>query len=249
MIQELIFNKWILGGFCFLVIFSGVCYLLYEHTIASYSRHLAETDVRSQLDLFKKDHTNKQQKVLTPVMPKSEENLSESTENRTEKTDIFLQDIAQDDIDVSTEQRLAEPIERPVSFNGFGPFPEIPDDYPAQNIWDYPESLTVAHELLLRVQIKLWKQGIHALGGAMVDGKIYVNIPGTVYVEWKNRVRSDGTVVRYAIGLSGDREAGKVLRDIIESKGELRERDVPSGIKVIDSTDGGIDPYQFLDLK
>ncbi len=51
---------------------------------------------------------------------------------------------------------------------------------------------------------------------------------GTVYVEWKDRVRSDGTVERYATGVSGDREAGKSLRDIIETKGVLKESDVPS---------------------
>lgn len=244
MIQELIVNKWILGGFCFLVLFSGVCYLFYEHTIASFNRQLADTDVRSELVLSKNDQINRQPKVS-----KSEENLTESSENRTEYTDLFVKEAIHDDIDLSTEKRFPEPTKRPVSFNGFGPFPEIPVDYPAQNIWDNPESLTVAHELLLRVQIKLWKQGIHALGGAMIDGKIYVNIPGTVYVEWKDRVRYDGTVERYATGVSGDREAGKSLRDIIETKGVLKESDVPPGIKIIDSTDGGIDPYQFLDLK
>ncbi|MCG9129439.1 hypothetical protein JT359_17765 [Candidatus Poribacteria bacterium] len=248
MIQELIVNKWILGGLCFLVIFSGICYLFHEHTIASFSRQLTETDVRSQLILSKNDQIKRQPRVLTPEIPNSEESLLLPAENKTEDTDMFMKDVVQDDIDVSTEQRLPKSIEKPVSFNGFGPFPEIPADYPAQNIWDHPESLTVAHELLLRVQIKLWKQGIHALGGAMKDGKIYVNIPGTVYVEWKDRVKSDGTVERYATGLSGDSEAGKVLRDIIISKGVLTESDLPPGIKIIDSSDGGIDPYQFLDL-
>lgn len=249
MIQELIVNKWILGGLCFLVIFSGVCYLLYEHSIASYSRYLAETDVRSELVLSKTDRINRQSKVLAVNRPKSEEYLSESTVGLTEDKKMFLKDVPPDNIDVSIGDRLPESKEVPVSFNGFGPFPEIPTDYPAQNIWNNPKSLTVAHELLLRVQIKLWKQGKHSLGGAMIDGKIYVNIPGTVYVEWKNRVGSDGTVKRYATGLSGDIEAGKVLRDIIESKGELNESDVPPGVKVINFADGGIDPYQFLDLK
>lgn len=249
MIQELIVNKWILGGFCFLVLFSGVCYLFHEHTIASFNRQLADTDVRSELVLSKNDQINRQPKVLTPEVSKSEENLTASTENRTENTDLFVKEVIHDDIDLSTQKRFPEPTKRQVSFNGFGPFPEIPVDYPAQNIWDNPGSLTVAHELLLRVQIKLWKQGIHALGGAMIDGKIYVNIPGTVYVEWKDRVRYDGTVERYATGVSGDREVGKTLRDIIETKGVLKESDVPPGIKIIDSTDGGIDPYQFLDLK
>ena len=171
MIQELIVNKLVLGGLCFLVIFSGVCYLFHEHTIASFSRELSDTDVRSQLVLSNNEQINRQPRVFTLEIPNSEESLLFPAENKTEDTDMFMKDIAHNDIDVSTEQRLPKPIERPVSFNGFGPFPEIPADYPAQNIWDHPESLTVAHELLLRVQIKLWKQGIHALGGAMKEGR------------------------------------------------------------------------------
>lgn len=130
MIQELIVNKWILGGICFLFLFSGVCYLFYEHTIASFSRQLADTDVRSEFVLSKNDRINRQPKVSTPEVSKSEENLTASTENRTENTDLFVKEVTYDDIDLSIEKRFPEPTKRPVSFNGFGPFPEIPVDYP-----------------------------------------------------------------------------------------------------------------------
>ncbi len=125
-------NKWILGGLCFLVLFSGVCYLFHEHSIALFSQQLADTDVRSQLVLSKNDQINRQPKVSTPEMSKSEENLTESSENRTENADLFVKEVIHDDIGLSTEKRFPEPTKRPVSFNGFGPFPEIPVDYPAQ---------------------------------------------------------------------------------------------------------------------
>ena len=83
----------------------------------------------------------------------------------------------------------------------------------------------------------------------MVDGRIYPNIPGTVYIKWENRVRTDGTEERFASRMYGDPHMGKILRDIINSKGELHESDIPKEINVIDSDDGGIDPYQFLDIK
>lgn len=99
-----------------------------------------------------------------------------------------------------------------VSPLGFGPFPDIPTDYPYLNNWDrflnpepkpddWPpneyapswEYNQQSWELIARVRLKLWKQGFDAEGLCMPGapnnphkGKIYPMIPGHVYIEYVN---------------------------------------------------------------
>ncbi len=249
MIQYIYPYKGCLLGFCFLIIFAVLCYLWYHHSIESYHRELSKsTDVLLQLS--ESENVQESAQTETPIMKNSDsvENMSVSVEESSHKTGIPLKDIRQDKSVSLVQQPKPDQSEVRVSPHGFGPYPEIPPDFPRQDLWDYHGSLTAEHELLLRVQVKLWKQGIHAIGGAMINGRVYPNVPGTVYVKWENRVRPDGTVERYASRISGDPNTGKVIRKIINSKGEIHEGDIPADIHVIESDEGGIDPYQFLDL-
>ena len=175
--------------------------------------------------------------------------MSVPTESPAVKAGKISKDVKQNETTPPTQKPHPKTDKVRVSPHGFGPYPEIPSDYPRQDLWDYPDFLKADHELLLRVQIKLWKQDIRTIGGGFIDGRVYPNIPDTVYVKWENRVRPDGTVERYASRISGDPYAGKVIRKIIDTKGKIYEGDIPAGIQVIESDEGGIDPYQFLDLK
>ncbi len=73
----------------------------------------------------------------------------------------------------------------PVSPHGFGPFPEVPDDYFLQPFsWDFYKNDPPIYELMARVRVKLWKQGIRTTGirSSSATGLVYPTIPGTVFV-------------------------------------------------------------------
>lgn len=138
-----------------------------------------------------------------------------------------------------------------VSPFGFGPYPQVPEGYGPVT---WPRS-TPEHELMMRVEIKLWQQGINAVGSKR-DGRtglIYPTIPGVVYIEWAETPQPDGSVLR-DWACSGDPEAVQAIRNQANNKGLpfptfITESDIPAGIKVISYAEGGIDPYEFLELK
>ena len=152
---------------------------------------------------------------------------------------------------VDTDASLdALPPRQRLSPFGLGIFPEIPADYPDQNVWERLER--AAHdpeggkklELLIRVRMKLWEQGTETVGASYDDRTklIYPNIPGVVYVEWAYMQELDGTFTRYASGVSG--AAGAAAAEPYLKRGED-----PPGITVIPYEEAGIDPYTFLEFK
>lgn len=137
---------------------------------------------------------------------------------------------------------LEESTEVPVSPFGFGPYPQLPEGW-SSSIW--PRS-SPEHELMMRVRIKLIAQGINVLGARMNNGLVYPTIKNTVYVEWDEEAGQ-----RYISNLSGDPEACKHLNAIEEARVDedgFSETDIPSDIKIVPFEEGGIDPYQFLEL-
>ena len=137
------------------------------------------------------------------------------------------------------------------SLFGFGVYPEIPSDYPEQDAWDAIEALYLTdpesargQELMERVCIKLWKQGLHSVGVSRDSqtGLIYPHYPNTAYVRWAWYMDENGSPVRYAAGVKGG-------ADLAQYQHYFAEGELPPHITVIDYEDGGIDPYQFLDLQ
>lgn len=149
-------------------------------------------------------------------------------------------------------QADSEPAEtRRMSLFGFGPYPEIPVDYPEQDAWDAIEELyrtepkeARKHELMERVCIKLWNQGLHAAGVTYESdsGLIYPLYPNTAYIKWDVWEEEDGTFARYPAEILGGPGLDRYEEDF--AAGEI-----PPGITVIDYDEGGIDPYQFLDFE
>ncbi len=154
--------------------------------------------------------------------------------------DAFLPD------DFVSEEEPAEDVL--ISPFGFGPYPEVPPGYPNPNLWDYAEALYEFSperardwELRERVCIELWKQGKQSESVAMEDGLVYPCYENTVYVRWDEYIDEDNTPVAYITELLGpasvERYADDFDNDII-----------PPGITVIPYSEGGIDPYTFLNL-
>ncbi|MYB93236.1 hypothetical protein F4054_16490 [Candidatus Poribacteria bacterium] len=165
---------------------------------------------------------------------------TEALPNETETLDVadaFLPD------DVGTEETPAEEVA--VSPFGFGPYPEVPEDYPARPTWErsgydtFSQDTQRELELLDRVLIKLWKQGERGYrGGSTDNGKVYPHYKNTAYV----RYRTTGEGRRYIARYKGDPA-------IRISPEQLRTGELPSYIRVLDIDSEGIDPYEFLDLK
>ncbi|MXV78509.1 hypothetical protein F4001_09155 [Candidatus Poribacteria bacterium] len=144
-----------------------------------------------------------------------------------------------------------------VSKFGFGPYPELPADFPYQDLFD-ASTLDNVHdpdnpnyELMYRVRVKLWKQGVRDVLGMSTSrrtGLFYPSIPGTIYVEWVPRWTVFGQEFGRKIrSVKGNPDDMEVLRDGSEDGRPLLESDIPSHLKVLDMSEG-IDPYDFLDL-
>ena len=134
---------------------------------------------------------------------------------------------------------------------GFGPYPEIPPDYPEHRrpFWTTDLDRTGHHEhlktieLLARVRIKLWKQGQTDVK-LDLEGptqKIRIVTPGTVYVQYEETKLPNGTskIVRFLGGsddLTGD------VQD------QIRLGKTPAGIRVLDYDSTGFDVYEFLGI-
>ena len=131
-----------------------------------------------------------------------------------------------------------------VSPNGFGPLPAVPGDYPNQDVWSEERlaRITPEHELLSRVRIKLWNQGVRTEGAVYRTeyGRIYPTVGDTVYIEWADAPAADGEM--YVIKMLGT----SATIDAYEE--DIYRGIFPRHLTIYEFPDGGIDPYAFLGL-
>ena len=157
--------------------------------------------------------------------------------------DAFLPD------DMVSEEEATQNVS--VSPFGFGPYPEIPADYPHLESWDQiADDEDPEWELMARVMIKLWKQGTKIIAANMENGLVYPTLTDTLYIKWDEFNGPDGPV-RYISEVTGDPAAAMRLEPITENREKhesLSEADLPSDITFIPFSEGGINPYTFLDL-
>lgn len=138
-----------------------------------------------------------------------------------------------------------------VSPYGFGPYPEIPAECPYPIEWNFPGS-DADHELMQRVALKLWTQGIETMGATVEDGLVYPNYIDTVYIRWGETTDDDDNPIQYIIDLGGYPPA--CLRIVENNMARLGERgpmtaaDIPSDVTVKLYDEAGIDPHTFLGL-
>ena len=136
------------------------------------------------------------------------------------------------------ERSSAESEDAPVSPYGFGPYPELPEGWPA-DIWPRQSA---THELMMRVEIKLAHQGIDVRGSVMDNGLVYPMIPGTVHIKWEEYLGPPG-IVRYIGTMIGDPAACNRIEAIAEAKGDnFTEADIPSDIKIVPFEEGASTP-------
>ncbi len=167
-----------------------------------------------------------------------------------ESVDDFLAELSDEEKALLATEVVGET--QPVSPFGFGPYPEVPADFPDDPIWEevdmyekinqHGRGMMKAMELMDRVLIKLWNQGRRTTSASMSNGLVLPHYPNMVYVRWAYTEEPDGTMTRYA----SEKTSGP---DIPESVFDaLSEGIIPPGIKVLDHDANGIDPYTFLSL-
>ncbi len=256
MFREIFSNKVVLAGilFCFLMV-SGS--LLYSWHV---NRGIQEEDDRSQRLVQQYLAKNADTQIMQQTEPSDISTLEQPDALAIDVDDIHetvsaeteVEQLAETDfVDVDEEPLMEEAHETAIdhassgiSPYGFGPYPKVPPDFPEQDIWDdiSTRSMSPDHELIARVQIKLWTQGIHTLG-AVFNGKyrlIYPIIDNVVYIKWADSVGADGKphVQRWLTSPDvEDRYFDEILTGIL-----------PPHLTVYEFPDGGIDPYEFLEL-
>ena len=169
-----------------------------------------------------------------------------------ESVDDFLAELSDEEVALLTAEVVVEP--QRVSPFGFGPYPQVPSDFPHDPVWiedtDYPEGdedfgrdFMRAIELMDRVLIKLWTQGRRAFSASMDNGLVYPGFPDTVYVRWDYVEEPDGTMSRYASEITSGPDVPLSVHDTISETGTI-----PFGIKELSHETDGIDAYTFLNL-
>lgn len=155
--------------------------------------------------------------------------------------DEFFSEVLPADVDARPDEFNAAV---PVSPNGFGPLPAVPRDYPNQNVWS-PERLTritPEHELLSRVRIKLWNEGIRTQGAVYRTdyGRIYPTTDDVVYIQWDDAPAADGKM--YITEMLGTPTTINAYEE------DIYQGIFPPHLTIYEYPDGGIDPYAFLGL-
>ena len=241
-------------GLVFFVLVVGGSLLYNWHVHRSSQEELEQTKQAVQQLGDRTFTRSAQDDVPVEVEPLGEaESLPETdnTETISEETAAFIDDaeidVAADALDMLPEETSeTENKDAPygVSPYGFGPFPEIPADYPDQGVWSETalRSMEPGHELISRVRIELWNQGVRTIGGVYDNGHrlIYPIIDDVVYIEWADNPGIGGKpYVRRQLTTSAvkDQYHDDILKGIF-----------PPHLTIYEFPDGGIDPYEFLDL-
>ncbi len=251
MYRGILTNKWLLGGIVCLIVFAVACVLWYQHDIADEKKAAAEPEKRlRQSEVAKKvsdtDSVTEGTMDIVPAesaTPTARKPITEVTTEAESNTETAEQQQSETPTETATDAKVS------VSPNGFGPYPEIPEEMrvPKDKVNIFWENMSKMphHELLARVRVKLYQQGIRAEGVTYKrNGLIYPIIEGVRYVEWETRKNLFGRVKRYVARSTGHPDDG--FDDI--TKGSLSEDDIPSHFKIYTYPDGGIDPYEFLNL-
>ncbi len=253
-----IYTKWIIGTVSLLLIIACVCFLWDRYTTVKYEKSVTETvEVGTQKENQKGNTDNDEDQTEEAFDPNE---IGRKIAEAEGKNRVIINmtelppkksEIQQIGVVENIKKEKTTQADTKVSPYGFGPYPEIPADCPYPIEWNFPGS-DAEHELMQRVAIKLWTQGIETMGAEMEDGLVYPNYIDTVYISWGDTTDDDNNPIQYIKDLGGYPPA--CLRIVENNIARLGERgtmttaDIPSDVTVKLYDEAGIDPYSFLDL-
>ncbi|MYB92374.1 hypothetical protein F4054_02070 [Candidatus Poribacteria bacterium] len=214
---------------------------------------------------LKEKTKTKDAKAQTPFLSEQYKgnNFSDSDADLKSAEQSFIQEDEEPLLDTFIEEVLSSTTEEKsevrVSPYGFGPYPEIPEDYPGtEPSWEsdldslgYSDSDKKDAELLSRVLIRLWAdQGVGSRFGGSLDSKtktVYPYYDNTIYVK-RDVLRRDanGKPISFSarIHAPGNMIITAEDLEIFRLTGET-----PPGVRVLQLETDGIDAYQFLNLQ
>lgn len=232
--------RWIIGGIVVLMIVVSVCYLWYQHDTAHYKREAAEIEEFARQ--WEKNQKAEPKATLAEQDAKKNPAVSDTLtveKPKTETTEAILE-TNKPPVTQQNTKTLVSP-------HGFGTFPSIPKDYPYLKNW---KKYTMAgegpeFELMARVRIKLWKQGIRTQGIVTRGPLMFPIIRGTVYYS-----ETQGTLSHPDDDLGPFDLEWEDPEAFLELYGrqKLTIDDFPAGLTVLDFDTAGINPYEFLNL-
>lgn len=234
-----IYTKWLIGGIILLIMVSGVCYLWYQHDTAPYRKEAVKADeLARQWETAKKKNIDSDTKqaidatFLNKTVPITEE-ISEVGFVKEKNTDNPVEDM-------SSTNKAKERVEKgKVSPHGLGPFPDIPEGCPVNpNAWGVASK---EMEMLFRVAIKKWNAGERFSGASIDDGKVYLHYPDTIYVQYRTVKNLDGTISK--------RITHTKSGNISLTQDQMMKGLIPKGIRVLELSNEGINPYEYLELQ
>lgn len=255
-------NRMIWGLATLIIVIIGVSVFLLTRTTETEPEKvynpLTPSD-KEQVDRNIQDAIGKTQKDLPPIDEVDRQQVETEKPQATEKSVPVPRNTGE----AETPDAHLKVESKPMSPFGFGSYPEVPEgmlhigENPYEPIWAnhrWPNiRMAKTHELISRVEIKLWQNGERnwvGIGGD--ENKIYVNYPNTVYVTWKDSEDDKGNPIRIITTLSGDPDACLRINSNTTARlgryGTPIEADIPSDVEVILHSESGIDPYKFLNL-
>ena len=265
MFRGILSSRGLIVGMVFFVVSVGGSLLYSWHVRRNSAAETARTNQFLQ-QLKDKRETRTTQGVRFPADTETLEPTETSmetdyTQMRSEETDVLPREES-DAIDL-TDAFLPEDFvsegeafdDVPVSPFGFGPYPEVPEDFPANlsPSWTWPEDKRQEYadagrlmnfELMHRVLIKLWNQGDRDFIGVKrseQNGKVYPIYQNVMYV--RTWVERQNGAVRLPASFFGSSEENIHVLDI------MKQERVPNGITFLDADMEGYDPYEFLNLQ
>lgn len=235
--------RWFIGGIVVLLLVAGACYLWYHYDTAPERKAAADAEA-----FARQWEKNQKAKPKTTVKQATDGTPAEGdTTSTAEKltTDTTPAADKTEPSPAETPAQNAETAEVRVSPHGFGPYPEVPEDYPSGVVWneDSPyanEASLKRFELMDRVLVKLWTEGNKNFrGGSTHNGKVYPHFNNTVYVRFAEYKRGDGKTIRYPARVKSGPHVSYTRTDLLNP---------PPHLRILDLDTSGIDPHQYLSL-
>ena len=258
MFRNILSSRGLIFGLVFFMLIVGGAQWYSWHDRRNSAAEIAQTN-QFLRQLRNKKETRTVQDVGVPTdsegLQATETSLAtDDTQNRSEETEAFPGPNGAEGVDFSEpsfdtavaveDVPAGEEAPHGVSPHGFGPFPAVPPDYfrTAEEVWGEERLRTMLpeHELLSRVQIKLWNQGIRTFGAKFENGLVYPAFDDVVWIVWADSVAADGKM--YVVRQFGSPSVINQYGDDID------EGIFPPHLTVYEFPDGGIDPYEFLGL-
>lgn len=227
MIREVFTNKWCIGGIGFLILFCLFCYLWFQYEITPYRKQAEESDTilrRWKMYQNKQVSASVKKQSIPIKSDKVEINSNSSSQEMEVNSRIVSENTSEVSLNSTLKTDENDTTEMvPVSRFGFGPYPKTPEGMTFIP-WEHLPS--AEHELMRRVRIKLWEDGIRTDGAVIENSLIYPTVRGRVYLQ-------EGGI------LSHPDDNIRIIR------GRLPDL---SGFDV-KSSDDGIEPYSFLNIE